>query len=65
MHFLTHTINVTQSREGDTRIAKTHQFQLMDKDCTENFETDPFHPADAPIPPHLLWAPLCFSSFLS
>lgn len=56
MHFPTHNINVTQPGEGDTSIAKTHQLQPADKDRTENFETDPFHPVDALIPPHLLWA---------
>jgi len=47
MHFPTHNANVTPPEEGDTSVAKTHQLQPMDKDCTGNFETDPLHPVDA------------------
>lgn len=56
MHFPTHNVNVTQPGEGDASIAKAHQLQRVDKDCIENFETDPFYPVDALISPRLPWA---------
>lgn len=58
MRFPTHNVNVTQPGEGDTSAAKAHQLQRVDKDRTENFETDPFYPVDALIPPCFLWADL-------
>lgn len=66
MEFSTHNISIMQPREGDTSIAKTHQLQLVDKNCTENLKTDPCYPVGPLMLPHLLRAHLaCISPLCS
>lgn len=62
MHFSTHNVSVVQPSEGDTSIAKTHQLQLVDKDCTENLITDSFLSVGPLMLPHLLGAHLAYIS---
>lgn len=62
MHFSTHNKSVVQSGEGDTSIAKTHQLQLVDKDCSENLKPDRFHSVGPLMLPHLLRAHLAYIS---
>lgn len=62
MHFSTRNKSVVQPGERDTSIAKTHQLQLVDKDCNENLKTDPFHFVGPLMFPHLLRAHLAYIS---